>query len=191
MTESSADESDSTLRFDLPERITALLFAADDPLDLATLARVLRVTLAETERAVAILAEQPPPGLIIQRHGELIQLATQPALAADVRRLRGDGEPQRLSRAALEVLSVVAYRQPCTRADIEAVRGVNSDHALETLLARALVQELGRRETVGRPMTFGTTLEFLQLAGLGSLDELPPLDATSERRINATERQEG
>ena len=91
----------------------------------------------------------------------------------------------------MEVLSVVAYRQPCTRADIESVRGVNSDHALETLLTRALVQELGRRETVGRPMTFGTTLEFLQLAGLGSLHELPPLDATSGRRINATERGEG
>ena len=188
MTESIDDESDSTPEFDLSDRITALLFVADDPLDLATLTRVLRVTLAEIERAVAILAAQPPAGLIIQRHGELLQLATQPALAADVRRLRGDGEPQRLSRAALEVLSVVAYRQPCTRADIEAVRGVNSDHALETLLARALVQELGRRETVGRPMTFGTTLAFLQLAGLSSLDELPPLDAASERQINATER---
>lgn len=191
MTESVADESDSTPPFALSARVTALLFVADDPLDLAALARVLRVTLAEIEQVVAILAEQPPAGLIIQRHGELVQLATQPALAADVRRLRGDGEPQRLSRAALEVLSVVAYRQPCTRADIEAVRGVNSDHALETLLARALVQELGRRETVGRPMTFGTTLEFLQLAGLGSLDELPPLAAASERWVGATERGEG
>jgi segregation and condensation protein B len=190
MTESVADESDSTPRFGLTDRITALLFVADDPLDLATLARVLRATLAEIEQAVATLAAQPPAGLIIQRHGELIQLATQPALAADVRRLRGDGEPQRLSRAALEVLSVIAYRQPCTRADIEAVRGVNSDHALETLLARALVQELGRRETVGRPMAFGTTLEFLQLAGFGSLDDLPPLDAASERQINALERGE-
>jgi segregation and condensation protein B len=191
MTESVADESDSIPQFDLEDRITALLFVADDPLDLATLARVLRVTLAEIEQAVAILVAQPPAGLIIQRHGELVQLATQPALAPDVRRLRGDGEPQRLSRAALEVLSVVAYRQPCTRADIEAVRGVNSDHALETLLARALVQELGRRETVGRPMTFGTTLEFLQLAGLGSLDELPPLAAASEQWVGATERGEG
>ena len=191
MTEALADESDAIPELDLSARITALLFVADDPLDLATLARALRVTLAEIEQAVAILAEQPPPGLIVQRHGELIQLATQPALAADVRRLRGDSEPQRLSRAALEVLSVVAYRQPCTRADIEAVRGVNSDHALETLLARALVQELGRRETVGRPMTFGTTLEFLQLAGLGSLEKLPPLDASSERPINPSERPEG
>jgi segregation and condensation protein B len=190
MSESGADQSASTSQFDLSDRITALLFVADDPLDLATLARVLRVTLAEIEQAVASLAAQPPAGLIIQRHGELIQLATQPELAADVRRLQGDGEPQRLSRAALEVLSVVAYRQPCTRADIEVVRGVNSDHALETLLARALVQELGRRETVGRPMTFGTTLEFLQLAGLRSLDELPPLEVAIERQANATRRRE-
>lgn len=156
--------------------LLALLFVADEPLDLGALSRVLEVPAAAVERVVAALAADPPPGLILQRHDRRVQLATAPASAEYVRRLRGLGTPQRLSRAALEVLSLVAYRQPITRAEIEAVRGVNSDHALESLLARGLVAELGRRESVGRPMLFGTTIEFLQLAGLRSLDELPPLE---------------
>jgi segregation and condensation protein B len=161
---------------DLLAHLTALLFVADEPLDLGLVARVLEVPSAELEQLVARLVESPPAGLILQRHGKQIQLATHPASTEYIRRLRGLSEPQRLSRAALEVLSLVAYRQPITRGEIEAVRGVNSDHALETLLARGLVVEVGRRETLGRPMLFATTLEFLQLAGLRSLDELPPLE---------------
>jgi segregation and condensation protein B len=160
----------------LAAHLTALLFVADEPLELASLARVLEATPAELEQAVSALAARPPAGLILQRHGRRLQLATAPASAEYVRRLRGRAEAQRLSRAALEVLSVVAYRQPTTRAEIESVRGVNSDQALDTLLARGLVAELGRRDSVGRPILFGTTLAFLQLAGLQSLDELPPLD---------------
>jgi segregation and condensation protein B len=156
--------------------LTALLFVADEPLELSSIARVLEVTPSVLEGAVKTLTSEPPAGLIVQRHGKRVQLATAPDSADSVRRLKGSAEAQRLSRAALEVLSIVAYRQPATRAEIEAVRGVNSDHVLDTLLARGLVAELGRREAVGRPMMFGTTLEFLQLAGLKSLDELPPID---------------
>jgi segregation and condensation protein B len=163
-------------RQDLVAHLTALLFVAEEPLALGSLARVLDVARADLERAASRLAEGPPAGLMLQRHGDRLQLATDPASAEYVRRLRGLAEPQRLSRAAMEVLSLVAYRQPVTRAEIEAVRGVNSDHALERLLARGLVAELGRRETVGRPVEFGTTVEFLQLAGLGSLEELPPVE---------------
>jgi segregation and condensation protein B len=167
------------VELDRPDQIghlTALLFVADEPLEASSLARVLDVSPADLERLARLLGERPPPGLILQRHGRRLQLATHPASADYVRRLRGLAEPQRLSRAALEVLSLVAYRQPTTRGEIEAVRGVNSDHALETLVARGLVTELGRRETVGRPTEFGTTMEFLQLAGLQSLDELPPIE---------------
>jgi segregation and condensation protein B len=161
----------------LVAHLTALLFVADEPLDLDSLARVLEVRPAALESAAAALAERPPAGLILQRDGKRLQLATDPAAAHYVRRLRGQSEAQRLSRAALEVLTVVAYRQPTTRVEIEAVRGVNSDHALDTLLSRGLVAELGRRESIGRPMLFGTTLEFLQLAGIRSIEELPPLPA--------------
>jgi segregation and condensation protein B len=161
--------------------LTALLFVADEPLEVRSLARVLEVSPATVEAAVAELMAAPPPGLLLQRQGSSLQLVTAPASAPFVRRLRGHAEAQRLSRAAMEVLSIVAYRQPVTRAEIEAVRGVNSDHALETLLARGVVGELGRRETVGRPAEFGTTLEFLRLAGLASLEELPPLESSQER----------
>ena len=168
----------------LVAHLTALLFVADEPLDVSSLARVLEVSPGTLERAVATLVEQPPAGLIVQRHGRRVQLATAPASADYVRRLRGQAELQRLSRAALEVLSVVAYRQPATRAEIEAVRGVNSDHALDTLVARGLVAEVGRKETVGRPILFGTTLEFLQLTGLQSLDELPPIEPPPARVVD-------
>jgi segregation and condensation protein B len=167
---------------DLLAHLTALLFVADEPLSVASLARVLEVTPGVVERAAKALAEHPPNGLIVQRHGDRLQLASAPTSAQYVRRLRGSAEAPRLSRAALEVLSVVAYRQPTTRAEIESVRGVNSDHALETLVARGLVAELGRRDSIGRPMLFGTTLEFLQLAGLESLDQLPPLDGLPRRQ---------
>jgi segregation and condensation protein B len=156
--------------------LIALLFVADEPLEIRSLARVLEVSSAVVEATVAQLMAAPPPGLLLQRQGSSLQLVTSPASAEFVRRLRGHAEAQRLSRAAMEVLSIVAYRQPVTRAEIEAVRGVNSDHALETLLARGVVGELGRRETVGRPAEFGTTLEFLRLAGLASLAELPPIE---------------
>lgn len=161
---------------ELRGHLVALLFVADEPLEVGALSRALDVSAAAVERALDALAADPPAGLIVQRHERRVQLASAPGSAAYVRRLRGLGTPPRLSRAALEVLSLVAYRQPITRAEIEAIRGVNSDHALESLLARELVAELGRRESVGRPMLFGTTLGFLELAGLGSLEELPPLE---------------
>ena len=85
-----------------------------------------------------------------------------------------------LSRAALEVLAVIAYRQPATRAEIEAIRGVNGDRAISTLLARGLIEEVGRRETVGRPVMFGTTLGFLEHLGLRSLEDLPPVPRSSD-----------
>lgn len=176
MAESTARPDQSAADGELVAHLTALLFVADQPLELSQLARVLEVGPSRLERIVGLLADRPPPGLLLQRHGRALQLTTAPASADFVRRLRGETEPQRLSRAALEVLAVVAYRQPITRAEIEAVRGVNSDHALDTLLARSLVEERGRRESLGRPMLFGTTLEFLRLAGLSNLEELPPLE---------------
>jgi segregation and condensation protein B len=155
--------------------LIALLFVADEPLPVGSLAKVLEVTTGVVEALIGELAAHPPAGLLLQRLGNSVQLVSHPDSAEFVRRLHGKAEAQRLSRAALEVLAVVAYRQPATRAEIDAIRGVNSDHALETLLSRGLVSEVGRRESIGRPVLFGTTMEFLQLAGLGSLEDLPPI----------------
>lgn len=158
---------------ELPGHLTALLFAADEPLTLDDLAKLLEIRPSALRRAVTQLAESPPPGLLLQQDENRLQLVTAPASSRYIRRLRGLEDQARLSRAALEVLAVVAYRQPATRAEIEAIRGVNGDRALATLLARALVAEVGRRDTVGRPVEFGTTLGFLEHLGLRSLDDLP------------------
>ena len=158
----------------LAPHLVALLFAADEPLQIADAARILGARKRLVERVAERLVETPPLGLIVQRDDDRLQLATGPASAAYVRRLRGLEEQARLSRAALEVLAVVAYRQPMTRAEIEAVRGVGGDRALATLLQRGLIEEVGRKEALGRPVLFGTTLAFLEHLGLRSLADLPP-----------------
>ena len=159
----------------LAGHLSALLFAADEPLALSELARLLEVRRSVVERVSRHLADAPPTGLLLQRHVDRLQLVTAPGSARYIRRLRGLEEQARLSRAALEVLAVIAYRQPVTRAEIEAIRGVNGDRALASLLTRSLIVEVGRRETVGRPVLFGTTLDFLEHLGLRSIGDLPPL----------------
>lgn len=159
----------------LAGHLAALLFAADEPLTLSELARLLEVRRSVIERVSRQVAVQPPTGLMLQRHEDRLQLVTAPASARYIRRLRGLEEQTRLSRAALEVLAVVAYRQPVTRAEIEAIRGVNGDRALGSLLTRSLIVEVGRREMVGRPVLFGTTIDFLEHLGLRSVGDLPPV----------------
>lgn len=164
----------------LRAHLIALLFAAEEPLPLAHAARILEVPRAMLERVAATVEAAPPPGLMVQRLGDALRLVTAPASARYVERLLGGPPVARLSRAAQEVLAIIAYRQPITRAEIEALRGVNSERALDTLLARGLVAEVGRKETVGRPALFGTTAAFLDYLGLRSLAELPPLPPAPE-----------
>jgi segregation and condensation protein B len=176
--------------------LVAILFAADEPLPLAELARLLDVRPSHVQRVVRLLTESPPPGLFVQRDDDRLQLVTAPASARYIRRLRGLEEQARLSRAALEVLAVIAYRQPATRAEIEAIRGVNGDRALATLLARGLIAEVGRRDTVGRPVLFGTTIGFLEHLGLRSLEDLPAVpapasDASDEPGTTGLQEQTG
>jgi segregation and condensation protein B len=161
---------------ELAGHLVAVLFAAASPLSLDEAARALEVGADRLERVCGYLAAEPPPGLALQRHGSALQLTTSPSSASVVERFLGAPPPVRLSRAALEALAVIAYRQPVTRGDIDAVRGVDSDSAVNTLLGRGLVAEVGRRETVGRPALLATTPECLQYLGLRSLSELPPLD---------------
>ena len=158
-------------------QLVAVLFAAAGPLTFAEAARVLDVSVSRLEQVCGYLEAQPPLGLALQRHADRVQLTTAPSASAAVERYLGAPPPARLSRAALESLAVIAYRQPVTRAEIDFVRGVNSDSAVATLLARGLVAEVGRKETVGRPALLATTPECLQYLGLRSLDELPPLES--------------
>jgi segregation and condensation protein B len=153
----------------------AVLFAAATPVSLTDAARILDIEVEHLDRVCELLEQEPPTGLAVQRHEGQLQLITAPSAAAAVERFLGSPPPVRLSRAALESLAVVAYRQPVTRGEIDAVRGVNSDSAVATLLSRSLVTEIGRRDTVGRPALLAVTAECLQYLGLRSLEDLPPL----------------
>ena len=119
-------------------------------------------------------------GIRLQRVSRSVQLITAPEISADVQRFLDLEETSRLSRAALEVLAIVAYQEPVTRPQIDAVRGVNSDSVLRTLLRHGLVDEVGRTDGPGRPFIYATTSDFLNHFGLTSIAELPPLNLESE-----------
>jgi segregation and condensation protein B len=165
------ERTDAALAGDL----VAVLFAAAAPLSLFDSARILDISQERLAQVCELLAHQPPTGLALQRHDDRLQLTTAAASGTVVERFLGAPPPVRLSRAALEALAVIAYRQPVTRGEIDAVRGVNSDSAVATLLGRSLVVEVGRRDSVGRPALLALTPDCLQYLGLHSLAELPPL----------------
>jgi segregation and condensation protein B len=171
---------------ELTERqLEGLLFVAERPLTRAEIAQLAGVDREVVDACIGdlqvSLAER---GINLVESGERIELATAPEAGRLIARYVGADAP-RLSTPSLETLAIVAYRQPCTRATIERIRGVDSDYTLRTLLHRRLVQELGRSEAPGRPILFGTGFDFLERFGLTSLDELPVLDAAVAERLFA------
>jgi segregation and condensation protein B len=160
----------------LPSVIESLLFVATEPVEVGTLAQSLRVRRSILERALEVLGDRlKATGLRLQRSLSSVQLVTAPESSQHVERFLGVAAEQPLSSAALETLAIIAYKQPVTRAMIEAIRGVNAERAIATLRSRALVEDVGRSESVGRPILFGTTMQFLEHFGLESLGQLPPL----------------
>jgi len=164
--------------------LEALLFATGQPEDIATLAGALGWSQIEVRNGVAALEEalaSSERGLVLQRDGERVQLVTDPRFGTPVARLLGMERTTKLSSAALETVALVAYRQPITRAEIEAIRGVDSSGVTATLVARELIEAVGRRTTPGNPVEYRTTGQFLQFFGLTSLEELPQLsDPTAQ-----------
>ena len=160
--------------------IESLLFVAGEPVTVAQLARATTLPLDTVELALAELtAACYERGVRVQREGERVQLVSAPAAAPVIARFLGVEASSRLSPAALEVLAITAYRQPLTRAQIEAIRGVDSSGVIRALLARDLIAEAGRVETVGRPILYTTTTNFLRQFGLTKLADLPPVDLLS------------
>lgn len=156
--------------------IESLLFVAQEPVGFSVLALSLHLTEKEVVANLKALAEDyRQRGLRIQRSGDVVQMATAPDTARYVENFLNLDHHQRLSTAGLETLAIVAYKQPITRAGIEAVRGVNSDGAVATLLARDLIEEVGRAHAPGRPSLFGTTVRFLEHFGLETPEDMPPL----------------
>jgi segregation and condensation protein B len=161
----------------IPAVVESLLFAASSPVSAKQLAEAIGCDLADVETAVRDLThDYEHRGLRLQRQGDRLQMVTSPDTAPFIERFLGLSVTTGLSAAALETLAVIAYKQPITRPDIEAIRGVNSDGVLRTLVSKGLVEEVGRLETVGHPVLFGTTFDFLQYFGLSSLNDLPPLE---------------
>ncbi|PZN11749.1 MAG: SMC-Scp complex subunit ScpB [Bacillota bacterium] len=156
--------------------LEALLFVTPEPIPVGKLCRVLGVSEAVVREALRRLVEEcrsERRGLEPVEAGGGWQLVTKAEYARAVEQLV---QPRRqgLSQAALETLAIIAYRQPVTRAEIDAVRGVQSEAAVRTLLERGLIREVGRKEAPGRPILYGTTPLFLQQFGLRDLSELPP-----------------
>jgi len=155
----------------------ALLFVADAPASLASLAGALGYTEGQTEQALELLEKRlkkAGPLQIVSLAGGY-QLATKPAYAEMISAFLKP-QRQRLSKSLMEVLAIIAYKQPMTMAEIDEVRGVQSDYSVKALLERRLVQEVGRRATPGRPLLYGTSAQFLHQFNMNDLSQLPPIE---------------
>jgi len=158
--------------------LEALLFVAKEPLSGQKLAEILEVTEGNITELVQTLKEHyesSSSGLLLIEVDNGYRLGTKPEMAVYIETLYKQ-PTQALSNAALEVLSIIAYKQPITRGEIEFIRGVQSDSSLATLVEKELVKEIGRKDSPGRPILYGTTEKFLMHFGLKSLEELPEFD---------------
>ncbi len=173
--------------------LEALLFVAAGPVTPGQLAEALDQKVEAVEETLRSLGEDYADGrgLSLQWHGGRVQLTSAAGFAAQVEKFLGLEATARLSRAGLETLAIVAYRQPVTRPTIDGIRGVNSDGVMKSLLGKGLIQEVGRSEGPGRPILYGTTSEFLQHFGLSSLIELPPYDIPDEDESGEAEPKNG
>ena len=165
----------------LPDQIEALLFVADEPASLKVLAAALQVTEGQVEQGLEVLEarlEERGSLRLVQLAGGF-QLGTKPEYAPLVANFLKP-QRQRLSKSLMEVLAIVAYNQPMTMAEIEQVRGVQSDYSVRALVERRLIQDVGRKPVPGRPVLYGTTQEFLHQFKLNDLKDLPPIDPNRE-----------
>lgn len=187
-------EQHSEQPFDLEELTylaEALLFASGEPVALERLAEVSCVAPEEMQAALNLLAEKTVAsrGIELVRVADKYQLRTKAQYSRFIKVL-AQVKAKRLSPAALETLSIVAYRQPVVRSDIEKIRGVDATPTIKTLLERRLIRIVGHQATVGQPALYGTTEEFLKLFGLSSLSELPSLRDLAELEADPGEIEE-
>ncbi|MCF6465110.1 SMC-Scp complex subunit ScpB [Clostridium sp. Cult2] len=158
--------------------VEALLFIWGEPLSLKDISDILEIESNEVKEILDEMIDEfnyNRRGLKIVRTENYYQLSTRPEHHPWINKLTQGKNFKNLSNAALETLSIIAYRQPVTRNEIEAIRGVRCDKAIETLLNKDLIEEKGRLERTGRPIIYGTTNEFLRYFGLEDLDDLPPI----------------
>jgi segregation and condensation protein B len=187
-----------TDRAELLRALEALLFVSDEPVAAIAIAQALDIDRREVDRLAEDLAselDERGAGVVVRNVAGGWRMTTHPSAAAAVERLVLASRHARLTKAALETLAIVAYKQPATRHQISAIRGVNSDGVLRALQDRGLIDEVGREETPGRPVLYGTSPEFLERLGLPSLSALPPLvpllDRAADRDIEGGSEDDG
>lgn len=173
----------------LPSALEAMMFVTDEPVGALTLAQMLEVEVSEVLEALETLKERlekDSRGIQLQEIAGGWRLYTHPAFHDLVERYVVSWDTRRMSQAALEVLAVIAYGQPMTRAQVSAIRGVNSETAINTLMERGYVRECGTLDAPGNPVLLGTTKSFLERFGLASPKELPNIEdfAPDEATIN-------
>lgn len=159
--------------------LESLLFVWGEPLDAKACAELFNISpsqAAELFRSLARDYEARKSGLMIREINKTFQLCTNPVNDEYITRMCTPVKEKKLSQAALEVLAIIAYKQPVPRSDIDAVRGVKSEKVIDGLMARNLIEEKGRSPKIGRPILYGTTKEFLRLFGFETLDDLPVLE---------------
>ncbi|MCL4504648.1 MAG: SMC-Scp complex subunit ScpB [Chloroflexi bacterium] len=161
----------------LVAQVESLLYAAGEPASISAIATALDASQQDVETALEELSDQcQARGIRVQRHGNEVQLVTAPEIAGKIQKFLGLAANNRLSTAALETLAIIAYKQPITKPQIEMIRGVNCDGVMKTLEMHNLIRELGRSETVGHPIRYGVSFEFLQHFGLRGVHELPKVE---------------
>ena len=166
--------------------IETILYLEGDPLDEASLSRISGLGRDVVERALQNLGARyaaDDSGLELSRIGGGVMIAPKKVYWENLREKYGKKNDSRLSRAAMETLSIIAYSQPVTRSEVEAIRGVQADNMIRLLLEKDLVKEVGKKDVPGKPSQYGTTKEFLKVFRLGSIADLPKLDESEAERF--------
>ena len=166
----------------LAELVESILFVAGQGVEIKDIAEKLEIDKKEIVKAIENLKEKhKDDGINIITYKDSVQMCSNPLFAEDIATVLNPIKEKQLTKAALETVAIVAYKQPVTRLDIEQVRGVNSDYAMQVLMNFKLVEVVGRKDVVGKPLLFGTTDEFLKRFELQSIEDLPDYDELLER----------
>lgn len=195
--QTSDGQANAAQKLELKERVgivEAILFVTGNAVEKKEICSALDMTEAELEETLDALEsgyDFDRRGLRLLRFGAHVQLATRPDYAPYVEKLLQPVQKQSLSQAVMETLAVIAYRQPVTKAEIEQIRGVKCDYSVQSLTAKGLIEEVGRKETLGRPILYGTTDTFLRHFCISSVAELPEIDfsALAAKLAGADENQ--
>lgn len=156
--------------------IESILFLWSEPIHIDEIAKILELSKKETRDLVKQMQdefEHYRRGIIVNIHDDYVQLSTRPDYSEYLSKLVQKSKSRKLTNSSMEVLAIIAYKQPITRIEIDDIRGVKSYSSIETLLAKELIQEVGRLDKIGKPIQYGTTIKFLSAFDLNSIDDLP------------------